>query len=391
MLVFLYRLICGYLYVRVTSKHPEKLLNLCGAKGINIWRVLLKKDKLYFKIGIASFKKLRIYKRNISAKIHITKKVGLPFFIAKNKKRYGIAAGIFLFFAILNFMSSFVWNICISGNTTVKSSDILSSLKEIGIYEGVKASSIDPDIKRNELLLLEDGLSWAAINIEGSKLTVDVVEVKKSAQKDTDPSNLKASESGIVKKVEVLSGVLHVAPGDAVEKGQLLVSGINEYEDKTSSFTRSVGKIYVETEKIFEVSQALEVTEYLRTNEVEKRSVLHFFGINIPLFLGNVTGDYEASTVQKPISSGNPYVPVKIYSRVFSKTNKTKYMLSEKNAKTRAFKKLEKQIKNYLGDGEVVERKDEVLVSDRELRVKCKIKCVKDVALEEKIQLNTRN
>ena len=391
MLVFLYRLICGYLYVRVTSNHPEKLLNLCAAKGINIWRVLLKKDKLYFKIGIASFKRLRIYKRNVSAKIHITKKVGLPFFIAKNKKRYGIAVGLILMFLILNIMSAFVWNICISGNTSVSSVDILNSLEKIGIYEGTKISQIDPEEKRNELLLAQKGLSWAAINIEGSKLTVEVVETRKNEDKDTEPSNLKALEEGVVKRVEVKSGVLKVKPSDAVEKGQLLVSGINEYEDKTSSFTRSVGKIYVETEKEFLVSQQLEVTEYLRTNKVENRSVLSFFGADLPLFLGMVTGEYETNPIQKKVSSGQSYIPVKITNRSFYKLRKTKYKLSEKNAKNRALKKLESNIENYLGDGEIIAKKEVCYIKNNEFFIKCKIKCIKDVALEEKMRLNTRN
>ncbi len=391
MLVFLYRLVCGYLYVRVTSNHPEKLLNLCAAKGINIWRVLLKKDKLYFKIGIASFKRLRIYKRNISAKVHITKKVGLPFFIAKNKKRYGIAVGIALMFLMLNFMSGFVWNICISGNTSVSSLEILNSLKEIGIYEGVKISDIDPETKRNELLICQKQLSWAAINIEGSKLTVDVVETQKSDDKDTQPSNLKASEEGIVKRVEVKSGVLNVKPGDAVENGQLLVSGINEYEDKTSSFTRSIGKIYVETEKEFLVSQKLEITEYLKTNKIEKRSVLSFFGVNLPLFFGEITGYYETNNIETNISSGSSYIPVKIINRNFYKLKKTKYKLSEKNANKRAMKILENKIKNYLGDGEIIKRNDECYLKNNELFIKCKIRCIKDVALEEKMRLDTRN
>lgn len=391
MLVFLYRLICGYLYVRVTSNHPEKILNLCAAKGINIWRVLLKKDKLYFKIGIASFKRLRIYKRNIPAKVHITKKVGLPFFIAKNKKRYGITVGLVLMFVILNFMSSFVWNICISGNTSISSLEILNSLNEIGIYEGAKISDIDPAQKRNELLLCQKQLSWAAINIEGSKLTVDVIETRKSDEKDVEPSNLKASEEGIIKRVEVKSGVLNVKPGDAVEKGQLLVSGINEYEDKTSSFTRSVGKIYVETEKEFLVSQKFEVTEYLRTNRVEKRSVLSFFGVNLPLFLGEIKGYYETNNIEKKVSSGSSYIPVKIINRNFYKLKKTKYKLSEKNANKRAIETLENKIKKYLGDGEILQRNDECYVKNNELFIKCKIRCIKDVALEEKMRLDTRN
>ena len=86
--------------MRINSTKPEKLLNLCAAKGVGIWRVTIKKNVIYFKIGIDSFKRLRKLKRNIPCRIHITKKVGLPFFIAKNKKRYGFVTGFIIFIAI---------------------------------------------------------------------------------------------------------------------------------------------------------------------------------------------------------------------------------------------------------------------------------------------------
>ncbi|MBO5106489.1 MAG: sporulation protein YqfD [Clostridia bacterium] len=74
MLLFIYRLLCGYLYLRISAENPEKLLNICAAKGIGIWRVTVKGNLVYFKIGITSFKKLRIFKRKVPCKIHITKR-----------------------------------------------------------------------------------------------------------------------------------------------------------------------------------------------------------------------------------------------------------------------------------------------------------------------------
>ena len=141
----------------------------------------------------------------------------------KNKKRYGFLAGVILFFVILNLMSGYGWNICISGNKDVKSADIKASLKQIGIYEGVKISNIDPEVARNELLLKRSDLSWAAINIEGSKITVDVVETKKPDATDTAPSNLISTDDGIIKKIEVKHGVSMVKVGDTVKAGQVLM------------------------------------------------------------------------------------------------------------------------------------------------------------------------
>lgn len=391
MFLFIYRLFCGYLYVRVKAKNPEKILNLANAKGLGIWRVSVKEDTIYFKIGIHSFKKLRIFKRKIPCKIHITKKIGLPFFIAKNRKRYGLAVGMLIFCAILYLMSGYVWNICISGNKEIKSTEILDSLNKIGIYEGVKISSIEPEEKRNELLLVQDGLAWAAINIEGSKITVDVTETKEKENIETKPSNLVANEDGIIKKIEVKSGVIKAKVGDAVQKGQMLVSGIREYEDGRMDFTRSVGNVYAEVEYSFETIQPTRVTEFLKNGEVLERQILSIFGVKIPLYLGGVEGTYITGANEEKISSGNSYLPIKIISKKFYKTKKTTYTLSEERAKKRAEKTANKKIAELLGKGELIDKKQKIVCDENTLIIKTNIKCVKDIVFEENLLLDTSN
>ncbi len=391
MFLFFYRFFCGYLYVRVSAKNPEKILNLCAARSIPIWRVSTKNKNLYFKIGIHSFKNLRILKRNIPAKIHITKKVGFPFFVAKNKKRYGMPVGIVLFFLILNFMSGFVWNICISGNGQIANEDIDKALRKIGIYEGAKISNIDPEEKRYELLLNSKGLSWAAINIEGSMLTVDVVETKRPNLNEKAPSNIKATDDGVIRKIMVKKGVSEVKIGDTVRKGDLLVSGIYEYEDGSFEFKRSYGNIYAEVDYNFTVSQPLKVKEFLKTDEIERRSVLNVFGLNIPLFLGNVKKPYilkEQSSKTYPTGS---YLPIRKITKNFYKTKETTYVLSEEKALERAKENVEKKIKAFCPTGEILYRKDKIEISENELKIKVELKCLKDIAFEEKIQLDTSN
>ena len=391
MLVFLYRLLFGYVTVRVMASHPEKLLNLCVANGIGIWRVVKKGDRLYFKIGIASFRKLRLYKRSLPGRVHITKKTGLPFFLARNRLRYGMVAGFLLFCATLQLLSGRVWNICISGNQTVSVERVVQALDDIGICEGTPVGQIDPEQKRNELLLAEPGLSWAAINIEGSKLTVEVTETKQSQQKEEAPSNIKATEAGVIRRMEVISGVSVVQIGQAVERGQLLVSGVIEYEDQSASFVQAKGRIFAEVEKTFTVVQPLTVTEKLRSGEVKRRRVLHFFGYNIPLYLGTVPQPYESVLDKQLLASDQPYLPIGVVSRSFYTVVPIRYHLTESVAKERAEKQLQTMLKKELGTGEILHRSDEWRVENQQLKLICKITCMKDIGFEEKLQLDTRN
>ncbi len=391
MILFIYRYLFGYLYVRIKSENPEKLLNLCATNGIGIWRVSIKNNLIYFKIGIASFKKLRIFKRKVPCKIHITKKVGLPFFIAKNKKRYGFIAGFIIFIATIYFMSGLVWNICISGNKNIKSSEILASLNKIGIYEGAFIKDINPEDKRNELLLEQKGLSWAAINIEGAKVTVDVNETKASGNDADFASNFVSMEDGVIKKIEVKRGITKVKVGDVVQKGQLLVSGVEEYDDGTVNFTRSMGNVYAEVNYSFETVQPLKVTEFIKTGEVKTRKILDFYGLKIPLFLGGMEEPYVTAIEQPKISSGNSYLPIKIISKRFYKTEETTYELRKEQAEARAINAAEERVKKLINNGEIITKNHTITAKGENLIVKTEIKCLKDVVFEEKLLLDTSN
>lgn len=391
MILLIYRLLCGYLYVRVRAENPEKILNLCAANGIGIWRVSVKKNVIYFKIGITSFKRLRKFKRKIPCRIHITKKLGLPFFVSKNKSRYGFVCGFAIFVSILYFMSGSVWNICINGNKHIKSSDIMTSLNEIGIYEGARIKNIDSKDMRNELLLKQRGLSWAAINIEGTKVTVDVTETKELTEKEDLPSNLLSLEDGIIKKIEIKNGVTEVKVGDTIQKGQLLVSGMIEYDNGSVDFVKSDGAVFAQVDYCFSTVQPFKVREYVKTGESETKKVLDFFGYKIPLFLGDVEKPYISHKQNEKISSGNSYLPIKIHSKKFYKTKEVTYELDPKRAEKRAKKVAEQEIKKFVKNGEIVSCKQKTSVDNEKLTLTTEIKCIKDVVFEEKLLLDTSN
>lgn len=391
MLLWIYKFINGYVYVKFISPFPEKILNICAANGLNFWKVTLKKNILYFKISISDFKRLKVFKRNIKGKIHITKKNGLPFILQRNKYRYGMLVGAVIFVLLINFMSGFVWNLHISGNENISAESVLQSLEALNIKEGSRISKIDPQIARNQLLMNRKDISWAAFNIEGCRLTVDITETKQKDDKSKDPSNLKACEDGVIKAVEVISGVANVRVGDAVLKGDLLVSGVKEYKDGHTEFVRSRAKIIAETEKVIRVEVPFKQTKRLQTGKHKKRRVLCFFGVKLPLYLGAVGENYELEPRDKEENSSKPYLPIKIIENNYYETYETKILLTNDKAKQQAKTELEKEIKNYLSGGKILSQRTVSETNENALVMYAELKCEKDIILEEKILVNTRN
>ena len=326
-MLWLYRFITGFLEVEFSGDVAEMILNICAKSGLSLWNSKRRGQKIRCYITVRDFKALPAAAKKSGIRVHILKKQGLPFIINRYKKRFGIPVGAALFFCFLYMMSCFVWTVEVSGNKYVPESEILAACEKIGIREGVLKSKINPQIAKQELLLELEKLAWASVNIEGSRVTVNVTEVKEKGNDNSVATNLKATADGIITKIDVTSGNCVVKAGDTVAKGQLLVSGVIERADSTR-FVHSAGSITARTERIIEVSAYFKRTVSEKTGRVKNRSVLSFFGIRIPLYLGNVNGSFDSSFQIKQASLLGKKLPIRLYTRSYEMTDESQVTVS---------------------------------------------------------------
>ena len=354
-MLYLYRFFCGILEVEFFGIYPEKIINLCAKNRIAVWNVHYGNNKIRLFITVKDFKRLpKILKRS-GLRLHILNKTGFPFFINRYKRRFGIFAGIVIFFAVLQFMSGFIWIIEVEGNKTVTDSEILAICEEIGIKIGVKRNSIDTKNTPQDLLLKTDKLSWGSFNIEGCKLTVNVTEIVPKTEDNTVATNLKAAKDGIIEKIDVTSGNPVVKVGDIVKKGDLLVSGITETMRDTK-FVHSIGTVTAKTEETITLFEPfIKKTETL-TGKTAKRRVLEIFGIKIPLYIGKEKGNFKTETYCKNLKLLSQNIPIKIYTK--------KFIFIKKENEKRDYDKLCNQLANQL---ELQSQKENFSVKTKDL------------------------
>ena len=340
-MLWLYRFSVGFIEAEFSGDVAEVILNICAKNGISLWNIRRRGKEIRCYITVRDFKALPSIAKKSGIRAHILKKLGLPFIINRYRKRFGIPAGAALFFCYLYFMSAFIWTVEVNGNKTVPASEILAVCETIGIKEGVLKSKINPQIAKQELLLSQDGLAWASVNIEGSLASVNVTETKEKEQDNNTATNLKAAADGIITKIDVTSGNCVVKVGDTVAKGQLLVSGVIERESSTR-FVHSSGSITARTEREITVSADFKRTVSEKTGEIKKRSVLSFFGIKIPLYLGGVKGSFESRTDTKEAELLGKTLPIRLTTKYFQMTAEKQVTLSEKEL----LKELDELLKN---------------------------------------------
>jgi similar to stage IV sporulation protein len=345
-MLFLYRFFCGILEVEFFGVYTEKVLNLAAKNRISIWSARYREQKIICKITVKDFLKLPKILRKSGIRVHIKRKMGLPFFIKRYNKRLGILVGFIVFFCVLQVMSSYIWVIDVVGNKTVSDSQILSVCSDLGVKIGAKRSKINSKADAQKMLLGLDKLAWGSINIEGCKITVNVTETVEFEEDITVPCNLKAECDGVITHIDVKAGNCLVKIGDVVAKGDVLVSGIIENQSGTR-FIHSIGEVEALTETPVSLEQELVYKVKVPNGKTKTKKVLDFFNLKIPLYLGGEVGEFECERNLYTARLFSQNLPIKIYSKnfIFTKTENRKITVDE--AKEMLLQRLKK---DFLGD-----------------------------------------
>lgn len=225
---FLRRFWSGSVRIQMTGQSPERFFNLCAASGLDIWDVIFSKGNYIFSMGIRDFFSSRPYAKKAKIRLRIQRKLGLPFFLYKNRKRKLWAAGFLCFFMLLYTLSFFVWDIGYQGNVMYTDDELSHFLDTLGIRCGIMKNQVSCEELEAALRNQYNGITWVSARLSGTKLYVHVKENDVPLEipvKDTTPCDLTADADGTITSMIVRSGIPMVKPGDEVVKGQILVSG----------------------------------------------------------------------------------------------------------------------------------------------------------------------
>ncbi len=228
----------GYVVIRLDGNSPERFLNLCCFHNIAIWNLEYKNDTYQCCTYINDFKRLHGIIRKTGQRVKIIDKVGLPFFIYRNRRRKAALMGIVLFFVLLYGLSLFVWNIGFEGNQIYTDEVLLNFLHEQGYHHGMMLKTVECEALEKEIRNKYGNITWVSVRLDGTRLIVQVKEndLKIGIEEQEEDmiregSNLVATHDGIVRYIATRKGTPKVHIGDIVEKGTVLVSGTLEIKD----------------------------------------------------------------------------------------------------------------------------------------------------------------
>ena len=276
------KLLRGSVRVRAQCAYPERVLNLCSARGIEFWEVRwLSALELSFCVARTDLRALRRAAEGCGAEFSVERTAGAPFFLARFRRRYVLLAGLALCALLLAVNSLFIWDLEVTGNENVPAERILRVLAENGVRRGTFVYSFRSREVCNRVLPELRELCWVAVNVRGCRAYVQVRERVRAPERvnESAPTNVVARRAGLVTEVRALDGEKKVLPGTSVREGQLLIAGVvdtggTENPSVATRFLAGKGSVRARTWYELSVYIPLTMEEKVYTGEKKERLTL---------------------------------------------------------------------------------------------------------------------
>lgn len=350
MIIKIFRFLVGFVRFRAVGGFTERFINECKKDNIPLWNIENRQGEIFANTNAGGYKQMRSAAKRTGMRLKIIKKRGLRFFINKNRMRSGLCIGGVACLLILITLSQFVWRIEVVGNVETQEDEILSVFEEQGVKIGAKTSDLNLKEITETALHSLDALSWASVNKKGSVLCIEVREKKKIPEMydSSTPTNVVASDDGVILSSDILQGTEEIKVGSAVRKGDLLISGVVIHKDGTQELIHADGFVRAEIKDNFTVSQS--ELSILPLKKHQRCTELFFFGFVIPVGLQPDGGIVSKNS--SFLKSGDAYLPVGVI-KTSGLDFSDEETLSEEMSELICKFKCSEHIKNLLDGAEV--------------------------------------
>ena len=243
-------LLHGTVGLEIRAAWPEAVLNACMEHGIVLRRVV-RRDACTFQVEIDEhdLKGARELVQTQQGETEILAVRG-----GKHARKWFQRRAI-LFFSLLTVVlfliwsNLHIWEIDVYGCEDLTRGQVLRALEESGVSVGCYWPRLSVESVRSHMLLRMPDLAWMTVNVSGSHATVWVVErlQKPTIYDADDAADVVASVSGILRELTVLNGHPLVSRGNAVEKGDTLVTGAMDSLSHPTRYVRAEARAMADT------------------------------------------------------------------------------------------------------------------------------------------------
>ncbi len=265
-------------WFEITSADIPNLLQKIGLSGIELLDInYISEITFTCVVKKIDFAKLQTILEKGGNTYKIKRKLGVLWQFWGLKERPVLVSGILLTIFLALFLPTRVYFVQVAGNEFVSTRYVLEMAQECGIGFGANRRQVRSEKVKNALLEKIPELKWVGVNTNGCTATISVKEKSIETVKKVEKKigNIVAVADGVVGECTVLRGTPMCAVGDAVTKGQVLISG---YADQGNiiKISGAEGEVYAQTMRSFAV-----ITNGFRQKRTEQKEAKRLFSVII--------------------------------------------------------------------------------------------------------------
>ena len=244
----------GLVELQLVSAEPEQALSAISSAGIGLYQIRHEKDlTLELTVKRTDQKALAALAKKRGESLTVLREQGIYYTLRRLRKRKLLLFGMGLLVSLALYLPTKVLFVQVEGNETVAANQILSAARDSGIRFGTSRRRVRSERVKNALLDAVPELQWAGVNTRGCTAIISVRErtQEKLPENNNVVASLVADRDGFILSSVVTRGTGLVRPGQAVKKGEVLISGYTDC-GLTIQATCAKGEILAQTRRTLE-------------------------------------------------------------------------------------------------------------------------------------------
>lgn len=270
----------GIVRAELVSADPEGALRALGEAGMELDEITPKGAlTLEFLLRREDLPAAEALCRKRGDSFRVLGRQGLWYAVGALWKRKLLLTGLLFLLGLTMLLPTRVLFFRVEGNKAVPRARILWEAERQGLSFGASRRGVRSERVKNALLEAIPELEWVGVNTQGCTAVISVRERTAPAsapEAKHQVGNIVAAMDGYILSVTVTQGTGQVQPGQAVKKGEILISGYTDCGICIQA-AQAEGEILAQTRRQIE---AVTPAQYLRKGKITgtKRGLSLLFG-----------------------------------------------------------------------------------------------------------------
>lgn len=369
----------------------EKMVSQLLAEDIQVRNIEFSGVEVKGEVSPTDYYRTAEIARKNGVRIRSGKRRGLYFALSRRRRRIGLYVGMLVFMLTLTLWQTRVQSISIEGD--VSQAQIMSILKECGIFHGAHIEKLNTSAAEYKIMLEVDNCAWADVSCTGFRVNVRVEKGTEMPELETsEPRNLIASRPAQIVSRIVRRGAGTAEVGSGVNTGDLLISG-TVFDGKENILTvRAEGEVIGEWQETAEFF--VPYNETINAPEGEQKTFKYLvIGEDVyPLFFGKAEAENSVySEETSAIKIFGEETPLKLRVGTYTAYVEKYITRSPETAVSELRKQQENYEANFLSDIEIVNCEEKYFPEEDGVRLILSYTLRGDIAKPSPIEFGNTN